>query len=308
VDRGGKPYSATVHYYDGHREVTPNFDPGCMELGVEYANKVLGLRLAAKQMTGLLERGGFGVERVDDGRISVQVPCYRIDIMHPVDLVEDVAIAFGYENIMPSWRKLPTVGGARPEQGFLDVARELMVGLGFQEVLSYNMTGPDGLFRKMNLRKRRVIELANPKVQTLTCLRSWLLPGLMEFFGCNLHVEYPQRVFELGTVTVPDGDAETRTRDDDVLAAAVSSAQAGYTEIKSVLEAFLMNLGLRWEVRETEHASFIRGRVGSVVVGKTEVGVLGELHPKVLCAWGLENPVAGLELNMSKIGKVRGGQ
>jgi phenylalanyl-tRNA synthetase beta chain len=308
VDRGGKPYSATVHYHDGLREVTPSFDPGLMELNVEYANKVLGLRLAARQMTGLLEKGGFGIEKVEDDRISVQIPCYRIDIMHPVDLVEDVAIAFGYNNIMPFWRKLPTIGGARPEQGFLDVARELMVGLGFQEVLGYNMTNPDNLFRKMNLRKQKVIELANPKVQTLTCLRNWLLPGLMEFFSCNLHVEYPQRIFELGTVTVPDGKAETKTRDDDALAAAVSSANAGYTEVKSALDAVIMNLGLQWQVRETEHPSFIGGRVGLVVVGKTEVGVLGELHPRVLWAWGLENPVAGFELNMGTIGRIRSRQ
>ena len=118
--------------------------------------------------------------------------------MHQVDLVEDVAIAYGYNNLKPFWRKLPTTGGARPEQGFLDVARELMVGLGFQEVLTYDLTNPDNLFTKMNLKRGKVVELANPKVETLTCLRSWLLPSLMEFFSCNLHVEYPQKIFELG--------------------------------------------------------------------------------------------------------------
>jgi phenylalanyl-tRNA synthetase beta chain len=130
----------------------------------------------------------------------------------------------------------------------------------------------------------------------------------MEFFSCNLHVEYPQRIFELGTVTVPDDKAETRTRDNDTLAAAVSHGNASFTEIKSVLDAVLMNLGLEWQIREARHPSFIEGRVGTVIVGKTEVGMLGELHPKVLQAWALENPVAAFELNMSRIGRIRGKQ
>ena len=309
VDRGGKPYSAVVHYPDySLREVTPSFESGRMELDVEYANRVLDLNLSARQMADLLEKAGFGIERLEKDRITVQIPCYRIDIMHPIDLVEDVAIAYGYNNIKPFWRKLPTTGGARPEQSYLDVARELMVGLGYQEVLSYSMTNPDNLFTRMNLRKQRTIEIANPKVQTLTCLRNWLLPGLMEFFSCNLHVECPQRIFELGAVTVPDDKAETRTRDNDTLAAAVSHGNAGFTEIKSVLDAVLMNLGLEWQIREARHPSFIEGRVGTVIVGKTEVGMLGELHPKVLQAWALENPVAAFELDMSRIGRIRGKQ
>jgi phenylalanyl-tRNA synthetase beta chain len=130
----------------------------------------------------------------------------------------------------------------------------------------------------------------------------------MEFFSCNLHVEYPQRIFELGAVTVPDDKAETRTRDNDTLAAAVSHGNASFTEIKSVLDAVLMNLGLEWQIREARHPSFIEGRVGTVIVGKTEVGMLGELHPKVLQAWALENPVAAFELDMSRIGRIRGKQ
>ena len=309
VDRGGRCRSAVVHYPNGGlKEVTPSFEPGRMGLDVAYANKVLGLHLSAKQIAGLLEKGGFGVEEVGREKVTALIPCYRIDVMHPVDLVEDVAIAYGYDRIEPLWRKLPTTGGVRPEQGFLDVARELMVGLGFQEVLSYCMSNPANLFVKMNVKKQRIVELANPKVQTLTCLRNWLLPGLMEFFSCNLHVEFPQRIFELGVVTIPDGRAETRSKDEDVLAAAVSHPNAGFTEIKSDLDAVLMNLGVHWGIKELKHSSFIDGRVGAVVVGKTEVGVIGEVHPKALQMWALENPVAAFEVNMNKLGSVKGRQ
>lgn len=306
IDRGGRAYSTTVHYEeDNLTEVTPSFDTTRMNLEIGYTNKILDLDLTAKQIAELLAKAGYGVETVEKDRLIVQIPCYRIDIMHPIDMVEDVAIAYGYNNIKPFWRKLPTTGGARPEQAFLDTARELMIGLGFQEILTYNMTNPQSLFTKMNLKKQKTVELANPKVQTLTCLRSWLLPSLMEFFSCNLHIEYPQKIFELGPVTVLDEKAETRTRDDDTLAAAVSHGNASFTEVKSILDALLMNLGLRWQIRGVKHPSFIEGRAGTVTVDKTEVGMIGEVYPQVLQNWTLENPVAAFELNLYKIYKIR---
>ncbi len=305
IDRGGKAYSATVHYLQGNStEVTPSFETKHMDLNVEYANKILDLHLAPRQIAELLAKAGFGVEKLEKNHVTIQIPCYRIDIMHQIDLVEDVAIAYGYNNIKPFWRKLPTTGGSRPEQVFLGIARELMVGLGYQEVLTYNMTNPQNLFTKMNAKKQKIVEFANPKVQTLTCLRNWLLPSLMEFLSCNLHIEYPQRIFELGPVTVLDEKAETRTRDEDTLAVAVSHASASFTEMKSTLDALFMNLGLQWQIKETKHPSFIEGRVGTAIIDKTEVGTLGEIHPKVLENWTLENPVAAFELNMNKIGKM----
>jgi phenylalanyl-tRNA synthetase beta chain len=306
IDRGGKAYSTTVHYQDDSLTVvTPSFETGQMGLDVGYANKVLGLQLKTRQIVELLEKAGFGVAKLERDKITVEIPCYRIDIMHPIDLIEDIAIAYGYDNIKPFWRKLSTRGGAKPWQAFLDVARELMVGLGFQEVLTFNMTNPENLFTKMNVQKQKIVELANPKVQTLTCLRNWMLPSLLEFLSHNLHIEYPQKVFELGTVTVLDDKSETRTNDVHTLAMVISHANASFTEAKSALDAFLTNLGVQWQIKETEHPSFIEGRVGTVIANRTEVGIQGEIHPKVLETWTLENPVAGFELNMDSIARIR---
>ena len=306
ADRGGKVHSALVHYEANDREeATPSFDAGSAVLNVGYANNMLDLDLSAKQIAGLLEKAGYGIQKVGKDEVVLKVPCYRVDIMHQVDLVEDVAIAYGYNNLKPFWRKLPTTGEARPEQGFLDVARELMVGLGYQEVLTYDLTNLDNLFTKMNLKHGKVVELANPKVETLTCLRNWLLPGLMDFFSCNLHVEFPQKIFEVGPVTIFDDRAETSTRDVDTLAAAVSDVKAGFTEVKSVLDALLTNLGLKWQVKETKHSSFIEGRAGVVILDGVEAGLIGELHPKVLQEWGLGNSVAAFELDMDKVRRLK---
>ncbi|MCW4047694.1 MAG: phenylalanine--tRNA ligase subunit beta [Candidatus Bathyarchaeota archaeon] len=302
VDRGGRVFAATMQYEsDGLRVVTPDFRSRLMELHVDYTNKILGLRLSAKQIAELLLTAGFGVESVSVESVGVLVPCYRVDVMHPVDLVEDVAVAYGYNNIKPVWRELPTTGCVKPEQRLLDVARELLVGLGYQEVLTYNLTNPETLFDRMNCERTRVVEVANPKVVTMTCLRNWLLPSLMEFLSSNQSVEFPQRIFELGKVTLLDESKETKTRDEDWLAAVTSHSAAGFTEIKSALDAFFMNFGVDWQIRETAHPSFIEGRVGAVVVNDEEVGVVGEVYPGVLEAWKLENPAATFEINLEKI-------
>ncbi len=307
ADRGGKVSAATVRYAaDGLQVVTPDFRNRLMELNVDYTNKILGLRLTAKRIADLLLTAGLGVESVSAESVGVLVPCYRVDVMHPVDLVEDVAVAYGYNNIEPVWRELPTTGCVKPEQRLLDVARELAVGLGFQEVLTYNLTNPEALFDRMNRDKTRVVEVANPKVVTMTCLRNWLLPSLIEFLSCNQSVEFPQRIFELGKVTLLDDSEETKTRDEDWLAAVTSHAVASFTEIKSALDAFFMNFGVEWQIRETVHPSFIEGRVGAVVVNGEDVGVVGEVYPGVLEAWKLENPVAAFEINLEKI--IRGKQ
>lgn len=309
IDRGGKAYSANVYYeHDKSKVVSPDFTPTQMRLDVAYANKILGLNLTSKQISELLRTAGFDTAKIDDEAVEVLVPCYRTDVMHEVDLVEDVAIAHGYNNIEPVWRDLPTTGCVKPVQRLVDKARELLVGSGFQEILTYTMTNPDNLFLKMGVsdldagvRLGKLVEIANPKVVTMTCLRNWLLPSVMEFLAGNKSVEFPQRVFELGKVTVLDESQETRTRDEDWLAAVVSHPNASFSEVKSVLDAFFMNLGVEWQIKPVNHPSFIDGRVGAVLVDGVHVGFVGEVNPQVLTVWGLENPTSAFELNLTAV-------
>jgi phenylalanyl-tRNA synthetase beta chain len=305
IDRGGKAYSAKVHYPGNKQDVVPDFNSRTVDLSVEYVNRVSGLHLTAKRVEGLLKKARFGVDEANHDCIRVRVPCYRIDVMHPVDLIEDITIAYGYDNIRPLWRRLPTSGSLAPEQSLLNVARELMVGLGFQEILTYTLTNNENLFERMSCRQQKTVDIANPKVQTMTCLRNWLLPSLVEFLSNNLSVDYPQRIFELGKVTLPDAEKETRTRDEDRLASAIAHAAAGFSEVKSTMNAFFANFGLNWRIEETKHSTFIDGRVAEAIVENTRVGILGEVHPRVLNAWKIENPIAAFELNMSKILRIK---
>jgi phenylalanyl-tRNA synthetase beta chain len=294
IDRGGKAYSATVHYpqksnYTEDTVFTPNFDNKRFQLSVKDTNRLLGLKLNASEIGDLLLTAGLGVENISDEAVTVLVPCYRVDVMHQVDIIEDVAIAYGYNNIEPTWRELPTTGKAKPDQRYIDVARELMVGLGYQETLNTTLTNPETLFKKMNTQPTKIIELANPKIATMTCLRSWLLPCLMEFLSINQSVEFPQKIFELGKVTMLDETKETRTCDEDWLAAVTTHPSANFSEIKSALDSFMSNFGVEWQIEETTHPSFVEGRAGKVIVKGVEIGIVGEINPLVLEAWKLED-------------------
>jgi phenylalanyl-tRNA synthetase beta chain len=310
IDRGGRAFAARVRYeHDASKVVTPSFAGTSMHLKVEFVNQLLGLELSAKRIGELLRTAGFGAIKAGEGEIEVTVPCYRTDVMHQVDLVEDIAIAYGYNNIEALWRDLPTTGCVKQGQRLLDKARELMVGSGFQEILSYTLTNPDSLFTRMNVAADEVpalgltglVEVANPKVATMTCLRNWLLPSLMGFLSSNKSVEFPQRIFELGKITLLDSSQETRTRDEEKLAAVVSHPSANFTEIKSTLDALFMNMGITWRIKPSMNPSFIEGRSGDVIVHDAVVGTIGEINPVVLTSWNLENPAAAFEIGIGKL-------
>ena len=303
ADRGGTIYSAKIHYsYDGVSEVTtPNLDVQKLDLDVGYIRKVVGINLKLSEIKVLLEKARYGIAEASESKITVQVPCYRVDVLHPIDVVEDIAIAYDYNKIQPRWPQLITIGRLSSEEDFRNIIRELMVGLGFQEVLTYVTTNPEVLFTKMNLKPEKVVEIANPKIVSMRSLRNWLLPNLMEFLSHNTHVEYPQKIFEVGYCVIHDEKRENKTRDVEKLACVITHSNAGFTEAKSILEALLTSVGLKYRLEEMEFGSFIAGRTGRILVQENDLGIIGEIHPQVLQNWGLENPAAAFEIDVSKM-------
>ena len=304
ADRGGKIFTTKVHYpYKERRNVvTPQLETKTMRIDLAYMNKLFGFKITPEEATELLGKARYGIGKTRKNSIAVRIPCYRIDIMHPVDIAEDIAIAYGYNKIKPRWQRLPTTGGISSQTQFCDLAREIMVGLGFQEILTFTMTSPETLQTKMNRKPEKVVEIANPKMVTLTCFRNWLLPSLMEFLSHNTHVEYPQKIFEVGYAVVFDEESETKTRNIAKLACVTTHPNANFTEIKSCLEALFLNIGLKQcKIRETTHPSFILGRTATIHVKNREIGIIGEIHPQVLNNFELKNPASAFEINLEEI-------
>ncbi|MBA7494227.1 hypothetical protein ES702_04802 [subsurface metagenome] len=302
ADRGEKILSTRIHYpYDEiTQDETPKLKTTNMMLNVSYVNQILGLNLNVQSIIDLLKKSRYDAYQTDQDTITLTIPCYRIDVMHPIDIVEDIAIKYGYNNIEPQWPQLNTFGRLSNLNVESNLARDIMVGLGFQEVLSFSMSNKSKLYKKMNLKDRRVVEISNPMTLNYNCLRDWLIPSLMEFLSKNSSVEYPQRIFEIGKCYFLDKNKPTGVREGTNLACLCIHSKANFSEMKTVLDAFFLNMGNMYKLREDVFNCFIDGRAGAILVDKVNVGFIGELNPEVLEAWKLENPVIGFEIDLDK--------
>jgi phenylalanyl-tRNA synthetase beta chain len=297
ADRGGKIEAVKVTMPGGKTLITPDMSPKKASMDTEYANRMSGLDLKPEQMARLLEKARYRAT-VKGKKIELLYPAYRQDIMHQADIVEDMIVAYGYNNITPEIPRIPTIGGASPIEVFTGRVASLMVGLGCQEILSYTLTNRDALFRKMNIPEERVVEIENTVSSTWSVFRNRLVPGLLDFLSRNKHVDYPQKIFEVGDAVIPDSTKETRARNVRHLAFAVSDGNAGYENAVSALHALMAGLGTKYSLKRVSHPSFIAGRAAKIHAAGRDIGLVGEIHPAVLEKWEIDNPVAVFEVGL----------
>ncbi|MBI2075619.1 MAG: phenylalanine--tRNA ligase subunit beta [Candidatus Aenigmarchaeota archaeon] len=275
----------------------PDLSNRKISINIDYANKLLDLDLTKSEMKTLLSKMCLGF----DG--SVIIPPYRTDIMHPIDIVEDLAIAKGYGTFEAKIPRVPTIAKRDGLVEFLEFLRGAVIGLGFQETVGAILTNKDDEFRKMNIPVEEACETTNPVTVECTMCRKKLLPSLLKTFSQNKHMDYPQCVFELGDAIVIDKTKETNTATVRMLACGISNSSVSYEQISSYLDAFLKNLGINYKLKKFTHSTFIEGRCAEIIADK-QIGIIGEVHPQVLENWKLEKPVAAFELNVEEIFKL----
>ncbi|MFH1511199.1 MAG: phenylalanine--tRNA ligase subunit beta, partial [Candidatus Woesearchaeota archaeon] len=294
ADMGGQIFSIELNYPD-MPVFTPDLKPSVMPVDLKYVNKILGTSLSEDDLKRCLEAMGYGYKNK-----KVYVPAYRADILHQIDFVEDVAIAYGYENFKSVIPNVATVGQESSIEVFKNKIADCLVGLGLLEVNTYNLTRKDFQCERMCL-KIPLVELANSVSAEYGVLRAWLIPSLVEVLSLNLHNEYPQNIFGFGTVFRKMENDDTGIGESERLAVLLCHDRADYTSIRQVLDCLLRSIDIAHSVEDTEHDSFIPGRVGQIVIGKKRVGFVGELHPKVLEAWSLDVPVVAMELDIKEL-------
>jgi phenylalanyl-tRNA synthetase beta chain len=300
AERGGKIYTCNQTYENKATKpvVTPDLKSSFKELSVSYANKLLGASFKPAEMIRYLARAGHPARQVSKDILRVESLCYRIDIMHQVDLVEDLAISLDINKLDPEWPRIWTLGRLAPETERHETLAEVMLGLGYQELLTYSLTSPEVFVDKMAIDREKYVELLNPKMSTHTAMRSWLLPSLLNLLRDNTHVDYPQKVFEIGPCVIVRENGEGRTETRYKIAAVTIHTAAGFTEIRSCLDTLLASIGLKFEVVPTTEPSFLEGRTAEVMSGQKRLGVVGELHPRIIRACGLSLPTAAFELEI----------
>ncbi len=296
ADMGGEIYSLKLEYSEGTK-TTPNLTPSKMKLDLPYVNKRLGLSLSEKDAIKLLEKMGYGFEQG-----HVLIPAYRADILHQVDLIEDIAIAYGYENFQEEIPNVATIGEEDEFEKFSKKVRDLLVGMQLLEVKNFHLTTKEDLTTKMNLAAEQPIPLKNA-IGDHNHLRNAIMPSLMKILAENQHHEYPQNIFEIGRIFVP-GDTETGILEAEHLNVMLCHDKTDFTEIRQVLEALIRALGLECMVKESEHPPFISGRSGDITIHGKKIGIIGELHPQVITYWQMVMPVVCFELNLGELFKL----
>ncbi len=311
ADMGGEIYSIDIVYPD-KTITTPDLTPKKMKLDIEYVNKKLGLLLKDTDAKKLLEQMGHGYEKG-----NALVPAYRTDILHPMDLVEDVAIAYGYENFVEEIPEVSTIAAEDEMEIFKKRIAYILTGIGLIETCTYHLINNDMQTKMMNVKDDSIVKLANPTTTEYNGLRSWIIPCLMDVLKLNKHNEYPQNIFDIGFVFKKNKEFETNVEERTKLAIALCEDKKDFTSIKQVLDYLLRMIGAEYKIVQCEHASFIKGRAGNVIINNAEkkdnaesknqekiIGVLGEISPQVLTNFCLEMPVVMLELDLNELFKL----
>ena len=301
AELGGKPESVQVNGLKGSFN-SPNLTPRETEVDLDAAREWLGIAFDEATLVRSLERMRFDVEPLGDGRSMVRYPAFRTDIRHMVDLFEDLAIGYGYRNFEPKLVSTMTVGQARTEEDVSAIARQTLLGLGFSEVMSLPLCTEEDHFTKFRLEvPASYPRVANPKLRDLKVVRTHLLTGILQLLRENRRRPLPLRLFELDNVVLPDDSGQTRTREERRVAFAVMAGDAGYAAARSTMDSLLREYGVTGTYLAKDRPSFLSGRCAVLETDKGMNGRLGELHPEVITAFGLDHPVVIGEVALCSI-------
>jgi len=259
------------------------------KLDLLFLNKTIGYKFKMEDVAKLMKKMGY-IAHPEEKKIAFDVPPYRADIMHQVDLVEDVAIAYGYENFVPELPEFVTVGKEIEHNKYEERMRQLLIGMGFNEVMTWTLTNKET--ERSAMIDEDAAEIKNPKTKEFTIFRTSLLPSIMNVLAANKTKEMPQRIFEIGKVA--DSKGKMRTR----IACAIVDNRAKFSDIKGVYE--LLNYALRTSYKEQDFQFMIPGRSISLLSRKDKkpIGWCGEVHPQVITNFGMEYPVVMMEATL----------
>jgi phenylalanyl-tRNA synthetase beta chain len=239
---------------------------------------LLGIELSKEQVAFNLSKMGYRI----DGNFAYS-PGYRSDVINEVDLIEDIAIAHGFNNFEPSLPKISTIGHARPESLY----HEVLVGLGFDEVLTWTLSNPQ-LDEKAKTAGSQAVEMKNPMTSEYSQFRRSIIPNHLSILGESKDERLPIKIYEIGPVAVPAREER--------LAISIMHAKASFSEIKGVLLSLAKESGAAATLENDETPLFIKGRGAALYLDGKFAGTFGEVSPGVLSAFRIEQPVCIAEL------------
>jgi phenylalanyl-tRNA synthetase beta chain len=293
----GAEVSQCMIKYDDSEMLSPRLEAKEVQVKGTKISKTLGIAIDLGDAITMANKMGHSAARYGN-TLLVKVPPYRLDVLNDQDIIEDLAIGYGYDNISP----LPIMGfsDGLPEElrEFTDSVALFMVGSGFSEALNTYLTNERINSESMRraYKKGETVGIAYAKTENITMLRTDILPCLLKSLSYSAHEKMPQKLFEIGSVFSMDNSKPLESHH---LAFVSEHSKADFSEAKSTVLAILNNLGIRdLEIKKFDDKAFIEGRCAQVASKGRHVAVFGELHPAVLSNFNLEEPTIGAEVTL----------
>ncbi len=291
--------------YPLRNEITPNLSWGKISVDINFASRWLGLNkdniysIAANALSKM----GYILVNIDEKAIDVLVPYYRSDILHQVDVVEDLAIGLGYSNIELEY---VTPIEVRTEKNLDEVIskalREVLVGLGYIEVNTLTMVSSK-ILRLMD--EDNFIRIVNSPSIEIDALRNNLLQSLLILLINAQHLALPIKLFEVGAVVLKCDECYNKWVNEYRIAWSIMDSEIRFEDIHADLYTVLRELALDGiaTVRRCSKPLFIDGRCGCIEINGDVIGVIGEVNPEILSRIGIEYPIACVELSINKLAR-----
>ena len=264
----------------------------------DYINKKLGLSLSNEDVILCLRKSRLDAKVTDASNINCMIPSYRIDIFNPMDIVEEVAIGYGIYNMEPTLPEFTLYGNKSRQNHYFDKIRQALVGMGLIENINFILSNKDIHLRRMKIEKSDFFTVNNSKSEEHDILRRSLLPSLLFSLSKNIHEEYPQKLFEIGQVFVPEQENSEKWN----LCCATAFNGVTFTEIRGILQTLMeICLGTTFETKAAEHSSFISGRSADIFYKGKTVGQIGEVSPLLIDSFKIKMPVAAFDLDLTEL-------
>jgi phenylalanyl-tRNA synthetase beta chain len=294
-EMGGKIYAMEIKDSKDKDFVSPDMAPEELPFKIEDIEKTLGIDLKEKEVKGYLARMGIGFENRKGETIAL-IPAYRADILHWIDLTEEIAIAYGYENFDAEIPEISTIAEEDPVDKMKRALGDVLAGLGMLECSSFHLAVKKNV-KKMHYDFNEFIEVEASKTER-DVLRIDLMTNMLQILSENSDASYPQKIFEMGRVFELGGEEETGILEKERLVIAMSDEGMGFTEMKQVMDYLFKMLDIEYFVEDVEDSNYIIGRCGKIVVDGKEIGRIGEVAPRVLRNWKIRMPVASCEIEL----------
>ena len=294
----------------GRNFVSPYYFQEPMFCSLARIKRFLGEQLSGDECVAALAKMGVRAEKtqaaergdtLEQDGVKAWPPEYRNDFLHAADVAEDVAIGRGLASFKPERPHAFTVGRLTPVTVFSRRVKELMVGIGYQEMI-YNYLGSRKDFvEKMRGDGSRIIRISNPMTENYEYIRDGILASLLMSESVSGHSVYPHRIFEVGKISYLDSSENYCTATRQYLGFLCAEKDANFNVIAAHIQTLFYYISREYEVEESSDPRFIPGRSASVIYKGKPVGVFGELHPEVLENWGITMPCTAAEIDIEAL-------